>query len=204
MTTVAHGTVSGYTHHRCRQDCCRRAKTRDQKTRRLAELYGVQYTLPAWPLQRRTQALACLGWSPTALETETGVSYRVIDEIRAGRQARANTKTDRALRAGYDRLCMTIGPAPRTAAHARRQGWAPPLAWNDIDGDPTPQTAPVNRMGPTHQIHIEDIEDAITWGYDTYEQVADRLGVHIDSIYRCLHRHDRGDLQAKLRKDNAA
>lgn len=33
----------------------------------------------------------------------------------------------------FEELCMTAGPSVRARNYARRQGYAPPLAWLDID-----------------------------------------------------------------------
>ena len=48
----------------------------------------------------------------------------------------------------YDRWCMTPGPAAtRNRAMAVRRGWAPPLAWNNID-DPDEQPRGVRAERP--------------------------------------------------------
>jgi hypothetical protein len=76
----------------------------------------------------------------------------------------------------YERLSPT--PPPRSTgqqratadaarAHAAEQGWRPPLAWDDIDTDPTPEPTPGTR--PPDDVDEIAIERALAGdgvGYD--------------------------------------
>lgn len=83
--------------------------------------------------RRRIQALATLGWS-LAYQAErlsrAASNYRAILAKRS-----VTAATARAVRDLYDQLSMTPAPPGYSAAaargHAQRQGWLPPLAWDD-------------------------------------------------------------------------
>jgi hypothetical protein len=76
----------------------------------------------------------------------------------------------------YERLSPT--PPPRSTgqqratadaarAHAAKQGWRPPLAWDDIDTDPTPE--PTSGTRPPDDVDEIAIERALAGdgvGYD--------------------------------------
>jgi hypothetical protein len=88
--------------------------------------------------RRRLQALACLGWSLSRLADESGLDRQVLDGALRGRAVTAGHV--RAVVALYERLWDQPAPATdhrsrisvaRTANRARREGWAPPAAWDD-------------------------------------------------------------------------
>jgi len=94
---------------------------------------------------RRLQALMRIGWSMRALATEIGVhestlqkAIRTADVRQFVRIALATAVVD-----AYNRLHLT-SPEGRGASRARAtaaaRGFAPPLAWDDIDNDPEPPT----------------------------------------------------------------
>lgn len=85
--------------------------------------------VPAYASQRRLRALAALGWR---LED--------IDAHMEGQRAKAingNTwvygKVHRRIAAVYEELSGSLGPSDRTRRQALARGFAPPLAWDDID-----------------------------------------------------------------------
>lgn len=138
--TYAHGTVSRYKNRGCRCEDCRRANARWQKRWRVAQISGDPYTLPALGCARRLQALMAIGWSSRALAAECGLSYRTLDDVRCMHQPRVYRATAEAIVEVFDRLCMTPGRSGRSRTWARKLGYLPPLAWDDIDTDPTPAT----------------------------------------------------------------
>lgn len=101
-------------------------------------------------LQRRLQALVASGWSIRALERRAGVKTGRFRQIACFDRA-AVMLTDSApiIVALYDEL-WDVSPPETTRAErhsrayalitARRRGWVPPMAWDDID-DPTTQPA---------------------------------------------------------------
>ena len=99
--------------------------------------------LDATGTRRRLQALVAIGWTPSRLAAEMG---RSTPELRRSMtSARVTATTAQQVRDLYERLWDVRPPhatsAQRAAidtsrAYARRHGWLPPLAWDDIDTDP--------------------------------------------------------------------
>lgn len=101
--------------------------------------------VPARGTQRRLQALGALGWTLTALGDRLGLAERRVAAILQERFVTA--RTARSIVALYDELWATrpTGTTPnqlatirRATRRAARLGWVPPMAWDDIDTDPTP------------------------------------------------------------------
>jgi hypothetical protein len=95
--------------------------------------------------RRRLQALISIGWAPELLAAELGRRPSSLQCSITGQSV--TTRTARDVAALYERPWNTKPPqatskqraafdAART--HAAAQGWLPPLAWDDIDTDPTP------------------------------------------------------------------
>lgn len=132
-----HGKNAGYIAG-CREACCKAAHAAYRR-----KLYARQYiargpmTIPAIGTQRRIQALQAIGWRITdiadalGLATTRGVCAPLWQLMKRDHVRRSTAERIANL---YDRWCMTPGPAAnRNRAMAVRRGWAPPLAWNDID-----------------------------------------------------------------------
>lgn len=106
-------------------------------------------------LVRRVRALATLGWTSQEIADAAELPVHVIKQYR--RAAVTYLAPDRveAITRAFDTLAMrTPPPAPmrgRTRALAARAGWAPPLAWDDIDTDPAPN------LGTDTDAHIDHI-----------------------------------------------
>ena len=83
---------------------------------------------------RRLRALAVLGWSAAQLAARGNLDPQVVRAMMRGDRA-TTARTALAVRALYEDLwdqAPTPGTsATRARAHAARQGWAPPLAWDD-------------------------------------------------------------------------
>lgn len=200
---MRHGSVAGYSAW-CRCDDCTAAATRYKKKWNLDRARGIHYEVDATGTARRLQALAVMGWTARHIGDRIGASRQHVQNLMSDRD-RVRTTTARQIEAVYRELARTPGPSAVGRSRALAKGWASPAAWDDIDNDTAPNLgSTVKQMGPARQVHVEDIEDAISWGYDTYPSVAHRLGVTVDAIQQSLHRHGRNDLRAKLRKDNAA
>jgi hypothetical protein len=122
-----HGGAAAYRHHGCRCPQARAAHARGQREwRKRRYLEGGPLLVDATGTRRRLQALAAIGWPPRALAERLGIQP---DNIL--RRHRVRVGTARLVAAVYDQLSMTPGPDTRSAAAARRRGWAPPLAWDD-------------------------------------------------------------------------
>ena len=93
--------------------------------------------IPTLGAQRRVQALMRLGWNHAALQNECG--FNTTHFVR-GTYAQTLARRWRVVDDVYRRLLMTIGPSTTTARRAERAGFAPPLAWTDVD-DPDEKPA---------------------------------------------------------------
>lgn len=138
----SHGENSTcYTNHKCGCADCRAWNTGYQFLRRhrLALGRNMPNTLiDSAPTIRRLQALACLGWSFEDVGRRAGVA-KTWEIMHRPTIRHVNAQ---AFAAVYGRLSMSVPPmgtreqraaVNRTRAWAVRNGWLPPLAYDDID-----------------------------------------------------------------------
>lgn len=102
--------------------------------------------------RRRIQALAAAGWPLNRIARELGWRRSKVSLV-LGTFERVTVPTALAVRALYEQLWDKPCPAAngneaagirKAKAHARRMGWAPPAAWDDID-DPRDRPKGVRR-----------------------------------------------------------
>ena len=130
------GRVAG-----CSEDCCLHASYVYEKRRRMhVARTGSGYSVPAWRVRRRLEALQALGWSMPVIAEMIGTNFRNLYHV--ARQEDVTRARFEQVAAVYDRLSMRLPPAEthlqrisvaKTKGHAARNGFAPPLAWDDID-----------------------------------------------------------------------
>lgn len=89
--------------------------------------------IPARGTTRRLQALAVMGYGPVYLSAQIGIDARRLRRLRNGDVTRITAAAARKVAHVYERLAMRPGPSAIAADNARRHGWLPPLAWDDID-----------------------------------------------------------------------
>ena len=159
-----HGTSAGYDAHRrngekaC--DPCRDAACRYEKGARFDRLRGRPRTLPAVGTARRLQAPGAMGYTLGEIAAECDTSWDMVQKW-IHRDGIVRRDTADYVQRVFARLCMT--PPPETTGKekwrrsyartvARKNGWLPPLAWDDIDRDPEP---------PTHDVPDVDIDEAV-------------------------------------------
>jgi len=138
------GTHTCYNAHGCRCTPCRTAKASrragyDREDRRR---HGRDVWIRATGTMRRLQALAVMGWSTQAIAERIGSHYRPLQKIRGGERRSVRTSTALRVATVFEALCMTYrrGHDGNITIHAaRRHGWLPPLAWDDIDRDKQPR-----------------------------------------------------------------
>ena len=80
---------------------------------------------------RRLQALAYCGWSVPDLAQRLGVPAHVARQAQSGTLYPLSGWLTGAVEALYDEVWDVPGESLAAAATARRNGWAPPLAWDD-------------------------------------------------------------------------
>lgn len=136
MNDSRHGTVAGYNRIPCRADCCRLAMARYKKRWEWDRANGRARITSTTGTRRRIEALNWLGWSRATIAAEMGMHPTNMTRL-----LRVDTMTvalaDR-FREVFERLCMTLPTGNQQAItnvrnRARRHGYLPPLAWDDID-----------------------------------------------------------------------
>lgn len=80
---------------------------------------------------RRIQALVAIGWPISHVGHRIGVSASNMSTLLGATQVTAARA--RTVATVYEALSATPGHSTRAVNHARRLGWWPPLAWDDID-----------------------------------------------------------------------
>jgi hypothetical protein len=81
--------------------------------------------------RRRVQALAWMGWPGAEISVRAGLKPRSLTELLG--QGRVSVRVAERVRGVYGDLSGTRGPSVMAASQARRLGFAPPAAWDDID-----------------------------------------------------------------------
>ena len=119
----------------CREDCCRPIASRYTEMWRLRKLRGVEVMADAAPTVRKVRALQALGWTEVKLARRLGMSQQSLNNML--RRGRIKVTSAQRIDALYARLSMVVPPDDRYAresrARAAANGWAPPLAWGDIE-----------------------------------------------------------------------
>lgn len=193
------GTRAGYDLHRRANETacepCRRAAARYEQERQLDIIGGRPRLVDATGTRRRIQALIAIGYRHTVLATELGVSHDVIRKRSIA--PKVNRDTAAAVAGLYDRLSMTV-PVGRTPGErvaisrarnlAARNGWPPPLAWDNPDDHTERPTAttPDAACYPAHELVAE-------WHWleaagESIDQAARQLGVTVGAIEKALER----------------
>lgn len=108
---------------------------------------------------RRVRALNAIGWPRTEIAARLGMTPQNLTQLVngcRGADARPNAwvqgETWHKVADLYDELCMIPGPSRRSRIVAARKGWAPPLAWVNID-DANEKPTEIRRhwhAGPNH------------------------------------------------------
>ena len=213
-----HGTYAGHVEHSLTKtpmcDDCRTAGTRYMKKRRMRIENGEQLTVDPIGARRRIQALMALGWTGTDIAHICGWVDRssVLQILRPQDRGRGTgtrgilRKTDDVIKAAYDQLSMTVpeitSARSRVRNMARSNGYAPPLAWDDIDDpDAQPDLGTPARMHAgrpmTRDAQVEDAEWLADDGQNlTY--VCARLGVTRETLQTNCRREGRSDVYARL------
>lgn len=136
-----HGTTAGYNAHykTDRNPCheCREAKYLYEKRRRMdQQLRGITRTVASIGLRRRVQALQRLGWPLSTIAAGAGWKNPQALQYVMKSPTVFRDSRDRIC-AVYDELSMKIPPHTSGNVRARKRaianGFAPPLAWDNID-----------------------------------------------------------------------
>jgi hypothetical protein len=153
--------------------------------------------------RRRLQALIATGWASELLAAELGRRPNSLSRSMTGESVTVRTAQDVATL--YERLWNNRPPrttseqraaAEAAQAHAAARGWLPPLAWDDIDTDPTPPPA---IAGASQRNDMDEIavERALAGDHITYD---DLTPVEQQEVVRRLTARGRSirDIAAQL------
>lgn len=168
-----HGTMTAYTRYRCR---CADALA-DKRLYVKLGAAGVRQPrlIDAIGTRRRLQALAAIGWTHADIAARMGKTAHAVEKM--GCYPKVQVATAAAVKHVYAELCMTPGGSDGARRFAARQGWAPPLAWDDdtID-DPAAKPDLGSRRARTRADLAEEARFLFQFGTAS-KVVAQRLGV---------------------------
>lgn len=132
---MRHGTITMATTGGCSCGPCRTAQTRYVKQWRLARQRGHEFQVSSLPSRRKIGALWAIGVTTTMIADAAGYSSRASISNTL-RKPIILARTEERIEKAYRELEMAIVPPSRGAsaarAKAKRQGWLPPLAYDDI------------------------------------------------------------------------
>lgn len=140
--------------------------------------------IPAYKAQRRLQALNAIGHTTRDIAHHLNVSQQSVWDMMAGKRTYVTRPTMQAVTTIYDQLCMTPGGNRLSVAAARRNGYAPPMAWADIDDpDETPtgiEYAPKGRRDST------DVDEVVVLRLLALERVPSTPAEKTEALRRWL------------------
>lgn len=194
-TDPRHGTTAGW-HAGCKCEPCRTARARYEKLTRWHRHNGIPRAIPARGAQRRIQALMALGYTSEDIRLAAGWHHRnAVLRILTGQKGRpcvwVERNTHQTICDVFEQLCMKVPDLTwyrkRARTLALNKGYAPPLAWDDIDNDEAPrldQTCPSPRKTG---VDLDEFDRLVEFG-ESEEQAARRLGVTTSAIERARQR----------------
>lgn len=160
---------------------------------------GATVKVDATGTRRRLQALVAIGWSQSKLAARLGMQPGNFGKTL--KSEKVNAATARAVRDLYDELWQTLPPREehrdkiafnRARNHAKRHGWAPPLAWDDDTID-NPSSQPEGQGQDKNRRKLPPA-DELRWLMeqgDTIDAIAQRFRASKSAIEHALARDGR-------------
>jgi hypothetical protein len=188
---VRHGTIAGFGAG-CREDCCRLVRNAYERNRRkYRAVLGIERRVSSVGTQRRLRALMALGWTSATISARCGwTTPQAVTELLTSRKFVFLT-THQTIARVYDELSMTLGPSEKNRREARRKGWPPPLAWDNIDDhDETPRGLPSPTRKERSEFMAADWDHLRRQGY-TRRLAAERMGVSKKRLEKAIERAGR-------------
>jgi hypothetical protein len=161
------------------------------------EHLGARRSVPGIGTHRRVQALVARGWSVTRIGRELGWEPGNFHAMM--RREHVGAATHREVAALYDRLWNVEPPQEewrdkiahtRSLGFAKRRGWLPPLAWDDIDTDPEPERDVVKQGRATAEEILDDVEFLLEGG-EAPAQIATIIGRSPGAIAKLAYNNGR-------------
>lgn len=128
--------------------------------------------VPSLGCARRVQALMAMGWRHEDITEYVG---RSSHHLSAQTYASINAHDWRLIDAAYDVLSGSYGGSPKSRTRAKKVGFLPPLAWNDID-NPDEKPAMLKNAGLPDRVLVESIFDG-NWRHAPLATKAERIEV---------------------------
>jgi hypothetical protein len=146
----------------------------------------VRAEVPAIGTARRLRALVSLGHPRTHLAARLGWQVVTISTLLSTDHPTVPVAVAHRVAALFDELQMQPGPCEQSRAAATAARWATPLAWDDhaIDNPAATPQRPRRAI-----LWDERYEELRALGYRTRTDIAERLGVSVDSLDRQLQRY---------------
>lgn len=165
--------------------------------------------MPRFGAERRIRALVAIGHTLTELSRRTGFTRSNLCGLaHGGYRDRPNVMlqatTWRRIAAVYDELHMTPGTgryAKTARTIARRNGWAPPMSWDDIDDpDEVPKGLGRDTRGHRWVRPPDRLSDLVTLdaAAASLPEVCAKLDVTKDALWKWCDRHGHLDLYERI------
>jgi len=173
---------------------CRDQRARYERHRSYDEVNGRPRVVPNLGTSRRVQALVANGWSLTAIgERLGGVSKDAVHNWMTNRAGQVRVATHNKVRDLYDELGDRPGGNTKSAAAARRRGWAKPNQWLDPDD---PDETPDPGWTPGH-VDAHDVAFLASTG-ETWPGLEARFGIERHSLQAVLHKAGMSDVAQRI------
>ncbi|MFN8073607.1 MAG: hypothetical protein U0R66_17620 [Mycobacterium sp.] len=146
--------------------------------------------VPSVGTVRRLRALVALGHTPKSLGANLSMALGVVRELLEDSHASIDTDTARRVTALFDELHMQPGPSQACRDRAAERGWPPPLAWDEHSID---NPAAEAQFGAKSRPLFDELYLELRGMGLGNHQIAARLGITMDSLYRQLLRYGMSD-----------
>jgi hypothetical protein len=149
---------------------------------------------------RRIRALVTRGWSLSKIARRLDIEIGNFWALLAREQVLAGTH--RRVAALYEELWDAEPPHDewrskaaytRSLNYAKRRGWMPPLAWDDIDTDPEPERDVVVQGRASADEVLEDVEFLLDGG-ESPQQIAVIIGRKPGTIAKLAERNGNREI----------
>jgi hypothetical protein len=161
------------------------------------------------------RALVAIGWPLTEQARRLGVSTQKVWQIASAKYPTITEANACDVRSLFECLSATPGGSVRAVNDARRKGWLPPLAWDDIDDPHAEPSVGSGGEGIVDEVAVEralagahiDLTDAElaaalqagTARGEPLSALSARLGMNHMAAKRLLN----GELPARMVRHNA-
>lgn len=138
--------------------------------------------IPAWPYQRRVQALAAAGQAFDAIAEAAGINPGTVSQIASGKSESITRKVARKIAQCYDAQAALPVTTPSPAI--LRKGWPLPMVWEDID-DPS-EYHPSHPVADGYVVLTETMKQRLAYLYEELgrDELLTQLGVSLSTLRR--------------------